>query len=118
MINFSNTNGKRSFEVLSVVVCCFTIAILITNGFVAVPSANSIGNSNGGNNSRSDVIHNSNTNKILVLSFDDNRKGDFAYGKPILDKYGFKATFFIICGKTTDKGAMNWQDIAAMPVLD
>jgi peptidoglycan/xylan/chitin deacetylase (PgdA/CDA1 family) len=49
-----------------------------------------------------------------VLSFDDNRKGDFTYGKPILDKYGFKATFFIICGKTTDKGAMNWQDIAAM----
>src|SRR5438309_10224558 len=46
--------------------------------------------------------------KILVLSFDDNRKGDFTYGKPIL------ATFFIICGKTTDKGAMNWQDIAAM----
>ena len=54
--------------------------------------------------------------KVVILSFDDNRKGDFTYtyAKPILDKYGFKATFFIICGKTTDKGAMNWQDIAAM----
>jgi peptidoglycan/xylan/chitin deacetylase (PgdA/CDA1 family) len=55
-----------------------------------------------------------NNNKVLVLSFDDNRIGDFTYAKPILDKYGFKATFFVICGKTTDSGAMNWQDIAAM----
>jgi hypothetical protein len=55
-----------------------------------------------------------NNNKVVVLSFDDNRIGDFTYAKPILDKYGFKATFFIICGKTTDSGAMNWQDIAAM----
>src|SRR5437899_8969571 len=52
--------------------------------------------------------------KVVILSFDDNRKGDFTYAKPILDKYGFKATFFVICGKTTDKGAMNWQDIAAI----
>ena len=57
--------------------------------------------------------NNANT-KVVILSFDDNRKGDFTYAKPILDKYGFKATFFIICGKTVDKGAMNWQDIAAM----
>ena len=56
----------------------------------------------------------SNNNKVVVLSFDDNRIGDFTYAKPILDKYGFKATFFVICGKTTDSGAMNWQDIAAM----
>jgi peptidoglycan/xylan/chitin deacetylase (PgdA/CDA1 family) len=55
-----------------------------------------------------------NNNKVVVLSFDDNRIGDFTYAKPILDKYGFKATFFVICGKTTDSGAMNWQDIAAM----
>jgi len=58
---------------------------------------------------------NNNNNKVVVLSFDDlHRKGDFIYAKPILDKYGFKATFFIICGKTTDRGAMNWQDIAAL----
>jgi peptidoglycan/xylan/chitin deacetylase (PgdA/CDA1 family) len=66
----------------------------------------------------SDSVVNSNAknnnNKVVVLSFDDNRIGDFIYAKPILDKYGFKATFFIICGKTTDSGAMNWQDIAAM----
>ena len=53
-------------------------------------------------------------NKVVILSFDDNRKGDLTYAKPILDKYGFKATFFVICGKTTDRGAMNWNDISAM----
>jgi peptidoglycan/xylan/chitin deacetylase (PgdA/CDA1 family) len=107
---FSNTNDKKSLQVLIVIGCCFAIAILITNGFLANPSTNSIGNSIGGNNSS----HNSNTSKVVILSFDDNRKGDFTYAKPILDKYGFKATFFIICGKTTDSGAMNWQDIAGM----
>jgi peptidoglycan/xylan/chitin deacetylase (PgdA/CDA1 family) len=59
-------------------------------------------------------ITNSINNKLVILSFDDNRKGDFTYAKSILDKYGFKATLFIICGKTSDRGAMNWQDIAAM----
>ncbi len=45
----------------------------------------------------SDSVVNSNAknnnNKVVVLSFDDNRIGDFIYAKPILDKYGFKATF-------------------------
>src|SRR6266516_5430232 len=45
--------------------------------------------------------------KVVILSFDDNRKGDFTYDKPILDKYGFNATFFIIYGKTVDKRAMH-----------
>lgn len=53
-------------------------------------------------------------NKIVMLTFDDNRIGDTTYAKPILDKYGFKATFFVICNKTTDKGAMHWNDIADM----
>lgn len=39
-------------------------------------------------------ITNGINNKLVILSFDDNRKGDFTYAKPILDKYGFKATFF------------------------
>jgi peptidoglycan/xylan/chitin deacetylase (PgdA/CDA1 family) len=71
----------------------------------------SIANNNNFLNSNA---KNNNSKKVVILSFDDNRIGDFTYAKPILDKYGFKATFFVICGKTTDSGAMNWQDIAAM----
>ena len=33
----------------------------------------------------------------------------------ILDKYGFKASFFIICGRVgTERSSMNWQDIAEL----
>jgi len=78
----------------------------------SVTSQRNTGTANSGNVLAGTNFNN--TNKVVILSFDDNRIGDFTYAKPILDKYGFKATFFVICGKTTDSGAMNWQDIAAM----
>jgi hypothetical protein len=78
------------------------------------PSTSTGKSSNVTNNSVVDTSTKNNNNRVVVLSFDDNRIGDFTYAKPILDKYGFKSTFFVICGKTTDSGAMNWQDIAAM----
>lgn len=84
----------------------------MTNVVVFLPIT-SYSQSSSNITSANNIITNNST-KIVILGFDDNRKGDFTYAKPILDKYGFKATFFIICGKTTDKGAMNWQDIAAM----
>jgi peptidoglycan/xylan/chitin deacetylase (PgdA/CDA1 family) len=63
--------------------------------------------------SRTSSTNNSNmTTKVVILSV-DNKEGDFTYAKPILDKYGFKATFFVICGKTGG-GATNWQEIAAL----
>jgi hypothetical protein len=43
-------------------------------------------------------------------------KSQITYAKPILDKCGFKASFFIIC-KYVDSGnidRMNWQDIAML----
>jgi peptidoglycan/xylan/chitin deacetylase (PgdA/CDA1 family) len=84
----------------------------VTNVVVFLPIT-SYSQSSSNITSANNIITNNST-KIVILGFDDNRKGDFTYAKPVLDKYGFKATFFIICGKTTDKGAMNWQDIAAM----
>jgi hypothetical protein len=84
----------------------------VTNVVVFFPST-SYSQSSSNITSANNIITN-NSSKIIILGFDDNRKGDFTYAKPILDKYGFKATFFIICGKTTDKGAMNWQEIASM----
>jgi peptidoglycan/xylan/chitin deacetylase (PgdA/CDA1 family) len=66
---------------------------------------------------QSSTLSNNNvtTTKVVILSFDDNRKGDFIYAKPILDRYGFKATFFTICGDVgVAKSSMNWQQIAAL----
>jgi len=84
----------------------------VTNVAVLLPIESYSQSSSNITSANNNIANNS--SKIIILGFDDNRKGDFTYAKPILDKYGFKATFFIICGKTTDKGAMNWQDIAAM----
>ena len=76
-------------------------------------------------------------NKFVVINFDDGYKNQFTAAKPILDKYGFKASFFIVCnfvGKTakemnttsignlngegnfTGKGIeqMTWQDILTL----
>ncbi|MDP9286903.1 MAG: polysaccharide deacetylase family protein [Thermoproteota archaeon] len=35
--------------------------------------------------------------RIAIINFDDGYKSQFANAKPVLDKYGFKATFFIVC---------------------
>lgn len=57
------------------------------------------------------------SNKVVVLAFDDGWESQYTIGKPILDKYGFKATFFIVCnyvGKNIAGKRMNWEDIEAL----
>ena len=54
--------------------------------------------------------------KVVILNFDDGRKSQFTQAKPILDKYGFKATFYVVCNYLdgNKKGYMNWTDIEAL----
>jgi hypothetical protein len=57
------------------------------------------------------------TNRFVILTFDGGYKGHFTAVKPILDKYGFKATFYVVCNyaqkatidNTSDR--MNWNEI-------
>jgi hypothetical protein len=57
----------------------------------------------------------STSNKVVMINFDDGLKSQLIYAKPILDKYGFKASFFIICGRVgIERSSMNWQDIAEL----
>src|SRR5919106_359918 len=55
----------------------------------------------------------SDTNKAVILDFYDNDIGQFTYAKPILDKYGFKGTFFIVCNWASSHNPerMTWQEI-------
>ena len=51
--------------------------------------------------------------KVAILTFDDGFKTEFTLAKPILDKYNFKATFFVVCDYV-ERGAnnrMNWEDV-------
>lgn len=69
----------------------------------------------GGNNISGAVNTNGN-NKVIMIGFDDGWKSQIAYAKPILDKYGLKASFFVVCNyvNSGDIRRMNWQDVATL----
>jgi peptidoglycan/xylan/chitin deacetylase (PgdA/CDA1 family) len=56
--------------------------------------------------------------KVVILTFGDTYKSQFTTAKPILDKYGFKASFFITCSYAEDQKNqtqhLNWNDILAL----
>jgi len=55
------------------------------------------------------------TDKVASFIFSDGLKSQFTNAKPILDKYGFKATFDVICNNVDKKdGYMNWKDIKTL----
>jgi peptidoglycan/xylan/chitin deacetylase (PgdA/CDA1 family) len=60
-----------------------------------------------------------NKDKFVIINFDDSHQSDYTYAKPILDKYGFKATFFEVCnwveeGHHDKDISITWQQIAAL----
>ena len=60
-----------------------------------------------------------NEDKFVIINFDDSHQSDYTYAKPILDKYGFKATFFEVCnwveaGYHESDISTTWQQIAAL----
>jgi polysaccharide deacetylase len=53
-----------------------------------------------------------NNNMVVILTFGDGYKSQYIYAKPILDKYGFKANFFVTCRRVgIDNSQMTWQEI-------
>ena len=61
------------------------------------------------------VVGISHPSKVVILTFGDTLKSQFTNAKPILDKYGFKGSFFITClSVASSKSDMTWQDISAL----
>jgi peptidoglycan/xylan/chitin deacetylase (PgdA/CDA1 family) len=58
------------------------------------------------------------SNKVVILTFGNAPKSQYTYAKPILDNYGFKGSFFVVCDWiSTDKddnSHMTWQDIETL----
>jgi peptidoglycan/xylan/chitin deacetylase (PgdA/CDA1 family) len=52
--------------------------------------------------------------RVVMINFDDGWKNQYTSAKPVLDKYGFKATFFVVCNYIGDKDRMNWEEIEAL----
>jgi peptidoglycan/xylan/chitin deacetylase (PgdA/CDA1 family) len=94
----------------------------ISQNFITNANSSSLGSNGGGRGF---------TTRIAIINFDDGYKSQFTNAKPVLDKYGFKASFFIVCnfvGKSAKqtnstsivnfagKGVeqMNWMDVLAL----
>jgi|GEM_PF-653372 len=61
------------------------------------------------------VVGISHPSKVIILTFGDTLKSQFTNAKPILDKYGFKGSFFITCLSVgSSKSDLTWQDISAL----
>jgi len=51
------------------------------------------------------------SNKYVVIVFDRGYENIFTTAKPILDKYGFKASIFIACDYVESGKGMNWNQV-------
>jgi peptidoglycan/xylan/chitin deacetylase (PgdA/CDA1 family) len=75
-----------------------------------------VNNNNNDNNPSGYSSSDKNTPKAVILNFYDNDIGQFTNAKPILDKYGFKGTFFIVCSwaSSDNPDRMTWNEITQL----
>jgi peptidoglycan/xylan/chitin deacetylase (PgdA/CDA1 family) len=58
---------------------------------------------------------NINKQKVVILTFDDGYNSQYSNAKPILDKYDFKATFYIVCNYVgSGDNRMTWEEIKSL----
>lgn len=55
-----------------------------------------------------------NDDKIAIINFDDNWKSQYQYAKPILDKFHFKATFYVVCDYIDKKNRISWNELQSL----
>lgn len=52
--------------------------------------------------------------KTLAISFDDGYKDNYTYGFPVLKKYGFPATIFVVVNHIGKNGNLSWDEAMEM----
>jgi len=52
--------------------------------------------------------------KYVIFSLDDGAKSQFDYARPLFNKYGFKATFNIVCNWIGGPERMSWKNVTAL----
>jgi peptidoglycan/xylan/chitin deacetylase (PgdA/CDA1 family) len=98
-------NLRSGFAVAIILITILTNAAIAMSHTAYSQSSSSIPNT--------DSINAAN-NKAVILTFDDGPKSQYTNAKPILDKYGYKATFDIICNDVGDNGYLTWEDITEL----
>jgi hypothetical protein len=72
-------------------------------------------NKNSSNNKNSSSLNNN--NKVVILNLYNTIQSQFTNAKPILDKYGFKVSFFIVCKWAGSKPSrLTWQEIEQLHI--
>src|SRR5207249_11570479 len=67
------------------------------------------------NNSNNNTVNNINNDKVVIITFGDGLQSQYTYAKPILDKYGFKANFFVTCNKVGPTNSkITWQELVQL----
>jgi len=92
-----------------------TSNLTASNGPLISNSSATINKNNATNNIKTNTSVTT-PKKLVVLTFDDSLKSQYIFAKPILDKYGFKGTFFTVCnyvGRNNDS-KMNWTQIKTL----
>ena len=98
--NKTNSTGI----IISLIVILFMIMSNLSNDYALIAKVLATPVETGGND-----------NKVVILNFDDSQKSQYTNAKPILDKYGFKATFYVVCSYIGKKvGYMNWQEVETL----
>jgi len=120
-----NNIKLRNFDIFGLVIFGIVIAMILFPRPLPIPafeskssplSSHGSGSSAiGGKSTGNNVDSTNSNNKVVMINFDDSYKTQIVYAKPILDQYGFKATFFEVCGwvgKNSER--QSWQDVAAL----
>jgi peptidoglycan/xylan/chitin deacetylase (PgdA/CDA1 family) len=103
-------NSIRNFRFIFVI--AIALITILANAVITMPHvAYSQSSFSVPNNANINTINN---NKAVILNFDDAYKSQYTNAKPILDKYGYKATFYIICNDVGDNEYLSWGDITAL----
>lgn len=101
------SSSEWRFQALLVFIVALVTLILTGSFLPAIGYSIQLSPTPSGNSSAS--------SKVVMLTFGDTLKSQFTNAKPILDKYGFKGSFFITClWVGSDKARMTWQDILAL----
>jgi peptidoglycan/xylan/chitin deacetylase (PgdA/CDA1 family) len=104
-------------SIIGVILVLSTISISLYPTFLPTAVFSQSEDDTSDNNEDSDTPENSvsygENNKFVILTFDDGYKSQYTTAKPILDKYGYKATFYVVCNyaQKEDADRMNWNDI-------
>jgi peptidoglycan/xylan/chitin deacetylase (PgdA/CDA1 family) len=98
--------SSRYFKI-KITISSILLLSVVTGLLVFLPTA-------GYSSISNESINTINNNKILIINFDDGWENHYTIAKPILDKYGFKGSFFVVCNYVGKSSRMSWQEITTL----